>query len=79
LRCLRCGAASTRFLTRAQIVSVGDQFYDQGVSSVEDPQWQSSFTNIYTNKHTFKPWHIIQGTLTACLRLHLCSCLWATA
>ncbi len=29
------------------IVSSGDNFYDAGVSGISDPQWQSTFENIY--------------------------------
>jgi hypothetical protein len=44
-----------------QIVSVGDQFYDQGVKNTEDTQFHTSFTDIYTQKATYAPWHLIQG------------------
>src|SRR5665213_3599687 len=30
------------------IISVGDNFYENGVISVDDPQWQASFENVYT-------------------------------
>src|SRR5579863_2478294 len=30
------------------VVSVGDNFYEDGVASTADPQWRSSFEEIYT-------------------------------
>ena len=30
------------------VISVGDNFYEHGVASVDDPQWQSSFEKVYT-------------------------------
>ena len=31
------------------VISVGDNFYEDGVASAADPQWQSSFEQIYTD------------------------------
>jgi acid phosphatase len=42
-------------------VSIGDNFYENGVTSVDDPQWQSSFEQIYTAKSLFTPWKVILG------------------
>ena len=42
-------------------VSVGDNFYENGVTSVSDPQWQSSFEQIYTAPALQSPWKIILG------------------
>ena len=42
-------------------VSVGDNFYENGVTSVSDPQWQSSFEGIYTAPALQSPWKIILG------------------
>ena len=30
------------------VISVGDNFYEDGVSSVTDPQWKTSFEDVYT-------------------------------
>lgn len=42
-------------------VSVGDNFYEDGVTSVADPQWESSFEQIYTAKSLQSPWKVILG------------------
>jgi acid phosphatase len=42
-------------------VSMGDNFYENGVAGVADPQWQSSFENIYTAPSLQSPWKIILG------------------
>lgn len=43
------------------VVSVGDNFYSNGVESVTDPQWQSSFEAVYTAASLQTPWHVILG------------------
>ncbi|MFI4983264.1 MAG: purple acid phosphatase family protein [Nevskiales bacterium] len=43
------------------VVSVGDNFYEDGVVGVTDPQWQSSFEQIYTDPALQTPWHVILG------------------
>jgi len=43
------------------IVSVGDNFYENGVASLNDPQWKSSFEDIYTAPALQAPWKIILG------------------
>lgn len=42
-------------------VSVGDNFYENGVDSVSDPQWQTSFENVYAPPSLQTPWKIILG------------------
>lgn len=42
-------------------ISVGDNFYENGVASVDDPQWQSSFEQIYTADSLQTPWKVILG------------------
>ncbi|MGE4480467.1 purple acid phosphatase family protein [Acidocella sp.] len=42
-------------------VSVGDNFYENGVESVTDPQWQSSFEHVYTEASLQTPWKAILG------------------
>jgi acid phosphatase len=42
-------------------VSLGDNFYENGVAGVDDPQWQSSFEKIYTADSLQTPWKIILG------------------
>jgi tartrate-resistant acid phosphatase type 5 len=43
------------------IISVGDNFYENGVSSVNDPQWQSSFESVYTAPSLQVPWWVALG------------------
>jgi tartrate-resistant acid phosphatase type 5 len=43
------------------IVSVGDNFYENGVADVNDPQWQSSFENVYAAPALQVPWQVILG------------------
>jgi len=42
-------------------VSLGDNFYENGVQSVDDPQWAGSFETIYTAPALQSPWKIILG------------------
>ncbi len=42
-------------------VSIGDNFYENGVDSVYDPQWQSSFEDVYTAPSLQTPWKVILG------------------
>jgi acid phosphatase len=42
-------------------ISMGDNFYENGVASVDDPQWQHSFETIYTAPSLQSPWKIILG------------------
>ena len=43
------------------IVSVGDNFYENGVESVDDPQWQKSFEEVYHDSKLQVPWYCILG------------------
>jgi tartrate-resistant acid phosphatase type 5 len=43
------------------IISVGDNFYENGVVSADDKQWQASFENIYTAPSLQVPWQVILG------------------
>ena len=45
----------------AFIISTGDNFYSNGVSSVKDKQWKTSFENIYTGKHLQCLWYPVLG------------------
>ena len=42
-------------------LNVGDNFYENGVSGTDDPQWADSFETIYTDPALFTPWHSILG------------------
>ncbi|CAO2837151.1 unnamed protein product [Amaranthus hypochondriacus] len=43
------------------IISTGDNFYDNGLTSVNDPAFQQSFTNIYKAPSLQKPWYTVLG------------------
>ncbi|ESQ34189.1 hypothetical protein EUTSA_v10008145mg [Eutrema salsugineum] len=43
------------------VVSTGDNIYDNGMKSIDDPAFQLSFTNIYTSPSLQKPWYIVLG------------------
>jgi tartrate-resistant acid phosphatase type 5 len=45
----------------AFVISVGDNFYEDGVTGVDDPRWKSSFENIYTHPALATKWHVILG------------------
>ncbi len=42
-------------------VSMGDNFYENGVTGLSDPYWRLSFENIYTAPSLQSPWKIILG------------------
>jgi acid phosphatase len=48
-------------LNASFMISVGDNFYEDGVKSVNDPQWQSSFEKVYTAPSLQVPWWSILG------------------
>ena len=54
-------ARAVRTMQARFIVSVGDNFYESGVESVDDPQWQTSFEKVYTDPALQLPWHVILG------------------
>lgn len=39
------------------IVSTGDNFYEYGLTGVDDPAFEESFTNIYTASSLQKQWY----------------------
>ena len=43
------------------VIAVGDNFYEDGVSSLADDHWQKSFENVYTAPSLQVPWHVILG------------------
>ncbi|RZK79527.1 MAG: acid phosphatase, partial [Pedobacter sp.] len=43
------------------VVSVGDNFYPNGVASVNDPHWKSSFEDVYSSQALFNDWNVILG------------------
>ncbi len=43
------------------VMSEGDNFYCCGVASVDDPQWMSSFENVYANQSLQIDWYAVLG------------------
>lgn len=43
------------------VVTVGDNFYPNGVGSIQDPQWKRSFEDIYHQHSLHEDWHISLG------------------
>jgi tartrate-resistant acid phosphatase type 5 len=44
------------------IVTVGDNFYNDGVADVDDPHWKESFENVYNGNNLIrKPWYVSLG------------------
>jgi tartrate-resistant acid phosphatase type 5 len=43
------------------VIAVGDNFYEDGVKSATDLQWQSSFENVYTASSLQVPWWAALG------------------
>ena len=41
------------------VAALGDNFYDNGVESVEDPKWREIFLEVYSGVHC--PWHPVLG------------------
>jgi hypothetical protein len=64
------------------IISTGDNFYPRGVDSVEDPQWRTTFENVYQASALQCRWYICGGNhddysnLTAQLRYTRQSARW---
>jgi acid phosphatase len=50
------GRTETRF-----VISTGDNFYPHGVDSVTDPQFRSSFEEIYSAPSLQTPWYAVLG------------------
>jgi tartrate-resistant acid phosphatase type 5 len=43
------------------VISVGDNFYEDGVQSISDPLWRSSFEEIYSARSLQVPWYVALG------------------
>ena len=43
------------------VISVGDNFYEDGVASVNDPAWQTSYERIYDAPALHVPWRVALG------------------
>lgn len=45
----------------SHVFSVGDNFYENGVQSTTDPQWRSSFEEVYSAPALQIPWYVALG------------------
>jgi acid phosphatase len=52
---------SAKELDARFVISVGDNFYDDGVTSLDDPAWQNSFEKVYDAPSLQVPWRVILG------------------
>ena len=43
------------------IFSTGDNFYPNGIASVNDPYWQTSYEQIYNGNMLYCPWYVALG------------------
>lgn len=43
------------------VIALGDNFYPNGVASINDPNWVASYENIYRGYHLEIPWHVVLG------------------
>ena len=43
------------------VISVGDNFYENGVASVSDSHWRVSFEDVYHQASLQIPWHVVLG------------------
>ncbi|WOL11607.1 purple acid phosphatase 17-like [Canna indica] len=43
------------------VISTGDNFYENGLTGVDDKQFEESFTNVYTAKSLQKQWYSVLG------------------
>ncbi|XP_006811313.1 tartrate-resistant acid phosphatase type 5-like [Saccoglossus kowalevskii] len=42
-------------------LALGDNFYEDGVLSVDDPRFQETFENVFTAKSLYNPWYVVAG------------------
>ena len=43
------------------VITAGDNFYENGVSGVDDPAWAESYRDVYTSPCLDVPWHPVLG------------------
>jgi len=52
---------TAKALDAAFVISVGDNFYEDGVASIDDPKWKTSFEDVYTAPSLQIPWYVALG------------------
>jgi acid phosphatase len=61
-RAVACGLARAARRDGSRFVlSTGDNFYDDGVQSVDDPHWRESFEYVYADAALDLPWYVALG------------------
>jgi tartrate-resistant acid phosphatase type 5 len=62
---LRATAKSMDLVSKVKqpsfILSLGDNFYPNGVTSSTDEQWETTYKQIFTGKNLFCPWYAVLG------------------
>ena len=53
---IACQKAGAKF-----VISVGDNFYEDGVTSIDDSHWQQSFERVYAAPSLQVPWYVTLG------------------
>lgn len=43
------------------VIALGDNFYPNGVASIDDPNWMFSYENVYKGYHLEIPWYVVLG------------------
>lgn len=54
-------AAAARKLEPEFLISTGDNFYPNGVASIDDPAWRASFEDIYSDHALHADWYVVLG------------------
>jgi len=52
---------AAHYLDAEMVVTTGDNFYDDGVASIHDPIWNTSFEQVYDGPNLFIDWHPTLG------------------
>lgn len=54
-------AKASKDISARFIISVGDNFYENGVTSIDDKHWRKSFEDVYAAPSLQIPWYVILG------------------
>ncbi len=52
---------SVRETKASFVVSTGDNFYENGIASIDDPQWWFSFEDVYRGANLYINWYAVLG------------------
>jgi hypothetical protein len=56
----RMGVLAEKFNPDSFLV-LGDNFYFDGVTSVDDKRWKETYEDVFTHAGLQKPWHVVLG------------------